>query len=361
MKQTNRKKILYVIPLLHQGLPLSVRINISQRTQLIKQLGHEVTTFPYRGVWSLRGWLTLFRHTQQIDILMIRIDGSCIGDMYTFIKLVRPQLRIIWEVHGFPEENAPTERVILRHIIKKYLRMILSLLVDTCTYISDELRQFAKPRLFAKHHVVIPNFISIKSPHFSRQESNLPAALRKKIKHKFVVLWGGSPQFPWQGIDLIGQLSAYIEQIDLEVIFVVIGKNSWYPLKQTRNILRITNLHRPAYRALLNRADVCIALYNKPPQIPFYFFPMKILDYMYYKRPVIASAFPVLSSIITHRSDGFLVQNTVEDITFLIMQLKNNPKLRNSIGQTAHKTVATRFSDHTARQAYKNMLNTVQK
>lgn len=358
MKNTNRKKILYIIPPLHKGIPLAVRINITQRSYLMKQLGHNVTVYPYHSAWSPTGWAHLYHATKRVDILVIRIDGSCIGDMYTLIKIIRPRLRVIWEIHGFPEENAPTERVVYRHVIKKYLRMMLSFLVDTSTYISDELRQFAKPRIFARRHLIVPNFVSIGSPHFSHHAATLPSSLRTKLAHKFIVLWGGSPQFPWQGIDLIEKLSTYIEQIDLEVLFVVVGKHSWHPIKQSRNILPITNLNRPTYRALLKRADACLALYNKPPQIPVYFFPMKVLDYMYYKRPVIASLFPVLSSIITNRTDGFLVPNTVQDITFSIMQLKNNPDLRRRIGREAHKTVVTRFSERTALHAYKDALKT---
>lgn len=83
---------------------------------------------------------------------------------------------------------------------------------------------------------------------------------------------------------------------------------------------------------------------------------MKVLDYMYYKRPVIASSFPVFASIITHGSDGFLVPNDVGEITFSIMKLKNNPVLKRTIGEAGHATVMDRFSDHQAREAYKAVL-----
>lgn len=357
MQHINRKKILYVVPALSGKSPLAVRLNIAQRTRLMKHLGHTVNLFTYRGAWSTAGWLQLLRAMQKIDILMIRIDGSCIGDMYTLAKLLHPRVRVVWETHGFPEENATTKKILTRHMIKKYQRRALSFLVDTCIYVSDELMQYAKPRVLAKNHIVIPNFVSMGSPHFSFRTSKLPAYIRNKIKNKFVVLWGGSPQFPWQGIDLIGQLSTYVEQIDLEILFVIIGKNSWYPLKQSRNVLLINNLDRSVYCSLLRRSDVCVAFYNTPPQVPLYFFPMKILDYMYYKKPVIASSSPVLSSIITNRENGFLVPNNVQDITFSIMQLKNNPELRRSIGMSAHTTIVSRFTDRQAQRAYRKILH----
>lgn len=356
MKQTYRKHVVYVIPTLRYGTPVSVRTNIAQRTRLMKHLGYRVTQLQYRRAWSLPGWRNLYRLTAKAGILMIRVDGSCIGELYTLIKILRPNLRVFWEIHGFPEENAPDDRVLFLHVIQKYRRMMLSFLVYTAIYISEELKQYAANRIFADSHMVIPNFISTRISHFSLHHQRLSTELQKKITGKFIVLWGGSPQFPWQGIDLIKKLSTYIEQIDLQVMFIVIGKNSWYPLKNSRNVLQITNLRRSAYLALLNKADVCLALYNKPPQIPLYFFPMKILDYMYRKKPVIATAFPVASSIIMHGSDGFLVPNDIGEITFSIMKLKNNPILRQTIGNAAHATVSGRFSDHQAKQAYKNIL-----
>ncbi len=353
MQQTNRKKILYITPALSGKTPLAVRLNIAQRTRLMKRLGHRVNLFTYQGAWSISGWHRLFHAIRKIDILMIRIDGSCIGDMYSLAKLLNPQMRVIWEIHGFPEENAPTNKLLFRHVIKKYQRLLLSHLVETCMYISDELLKFSLSRLRAKHHIVITNFVSARTSHFSGATSRLPKAIDKRVARKFVVLWGGSPQFPWQGIDIITKLGAYVEQIDPEVLFIMVGKNSWHKLVKSRNITQIDTLSRRAYRALLKRADVCIALYHKPPQTPLYFFPMKILDYMYHQRPVIASSFPVTASIITHGSDGFLVPNDIQEITYSIMKLKNNPALRKAVGKAARATIAGRFSDQQAMQAYK--------
>lgn len=356
MKHHQHQKIIYIVPPI-KYMPLAVTINISERTRLIKQLGHSVRHVVYRGAWSVRGWLHLYRTSAKADTLIIRIDGSCVGDAYTLIKLVRPGLNIVWEVHGFPEENAPTDAPIFRHRVKKYIRWALSFFVDTNIYISEELKRYAEPRLAHRCSAVIPNFVTRHSPHFSRQTTRLSPAVQKKIRDKFVVLWGGSPQFPWQGIDTIEKLSEYIAQIDPEIQFVLVGKDSWHPLKESRNLLQIETLQRSQYRMLLKKADVCLALYTKPPQTPLYFFPMKILDYMYYKKPVIASSFPVLSSIITHNTDGFLVSNTIQDIAFYIMKLKNNPDLKRTIGEAAHKTVTDRFSEDTAKKALRDVFH----
>lgn len=348
--------IVYVTHALTGALPFAVDINIRQRISLMRRLGHSVTHIEYGGVWSLSGWRKFLGASKKADIIMIRIDGSCVGDMYTLVKIVYPRLRIVWEVHGFPEENAQSLRPVPRFVLKKYIRYYLSYLVGTCMYVSHELMQYAQKRLAARKHIVIPNFVTQTGKHVFSIRA-LPSDLRDRVNKKFVVLWGGSAQFPWQAIDQIEKLAQYVAQIDPLVLFVIAGKPGWHSIQPARNILLMHNIRRLSYQTMLGRADVCLALYHKPPQVPFYFFPMKILDYMYHGRPVIASMHPTLSSIITHGKDGFLVSDSVGDMAFLLMKLKNNPALRTSLGKRAHETVMGRYTDRVIKQAYAAMLN----
>jgi len=349
--------ILYLTPEVTPDTDLAVRYNISWRKQLIKDLGLNVihTSFPKQLITT--EWIPLVHSLFHATHVIIRIDGSGKGDYLTLLKLLHPSSKIIWEVHGTPEENIKYKGDIpKKYYVLTFRRKILSMLVTTCMYVTKELADFIRPRIYSKHHVVVPNFISLRSSEYNNNFPVMPTFLKRKITKKFVILWGGSARYPWQAIDSMVHVAKYFIQKDPTILFIIVGRHSWFPIPQIKNILYIQKLPRSSYIALLCRANICLALYHRPPHAPLYFFPMKLLDYMYHKRPVIASDFPAFRTIISNNNNGILVFNNIRQIVQAILRLKKDSALRHHIGRAAYKTVVTRYTDDIVKNKYRDLL-----
>ena len=90
----------------------------------------------------------------------------------------------------------------------------------------------------------------------------------------------------------------------------------------------------------LAQMDVAVAPY--PPLEQFYFSPLKVYEYMAAGLPVIASDIGQLRQVITPGETGLLVPpGDVEALVQALLQLQQNPVLRQRLGQQAQRQIAT--------------------
>lgn len=288
---------------------------------------------------------------------MIRVDGSGIADKFTFLKLLSPRLPVIWELHGFPQESSAHRPSLMQQLthFKYYLkRRVLSYFVDTVICVSHELESYAKTQMHVRHSVVIPNFIVPSEYRLSKDRHD--TALETLSSH-FLVCWGGSADLHWQALDLIEQTAVRVHKIDPSILFVVVGSNAWRTPKWHSNILYLSRIPRKNLLQLIKRADICLALYHAPKNVPFYFAPLKILDYMTLHKCIIATDQPSIRRLITNDVNGLLTNNNPADITKKILLLKKHPQYAKKMGNQAHQTAMNRFSIKQATNLYAAALN----
>lgn len=358
----NGKKILYISYKPHlTGAAIST--NTQRRINAMEQAGYHVIEFIHNPHRVIKDFYRMILLLSDIDCINIRIDGSCILDKFTLLKLFRWSIKIIWEVHGFPEENHPARLtfrdtlVSTKSLIK---RRLLSYLVDRFIYISPELKQYARNKFANRSSTIISNFIAAEEGVNSGGKSITTMERYLSQTNYFKVVWTGNPTLAWQATDVIEKTAQYIYKIDPSIIFILVGyPDSGRPMQWFKNIIVLGRLPRDATMQIISLSDVCIALYHTPAWVPFYFIPLKVLDYMKLKKPIVATKLATIQSLILHGHNGLLTRNNAREVAGNILLVKKNRRLATRLGRNAYNTIV---SAHTVTQAavlYQNLFSTI--
>ncbi len=156
---------------------------------------------------------------------------------------------------------------------------------------------------------------------------------------RFVIGFVGSLK-PWHGVDVLADAFRRLAGEDRRYHLLIVGDG---PLAKELDRLegelpgRVTFARSVApgdVPAYIRAMDVALAPY--PPLEPFYFSPLKVLEYMACGRPVVASAIGQLCALIDHDSTGLLVPpGDVDALSAAIRRLASNQQLRWSMGKRA--------------------------
>ncbi len=325
-------------------------INSTRRAEVLTLIGFRVEMYSHKLKNFLQDFWFLAKKVRHAKYVYIRIDGSMILDKFTLLKFFSWNTKFIWEIHGFPEENYNTNYTMPTRLARqrKYLkRYALSCLIDASIFISQELLQFAKSKMVLHTSAVIPNFVNI-----SKTLRQSTTTFRLLCPDAYIVLWGGFTQLHWQGIDILEHAARHVYAKDPSIIFLVVGGDGWHKFSWRKNILFLNSMPRNIFLEFIARSNICLALYHKPKHTPFYFSPLKILDYMMYHKPVIATNQPTIASIISHNHNGILTNNNPRSLATQILQLKKDVALSKRIGENAFKVLQEKFSQKTAAELY---------
>ena len=348
MKPSNNR-IIYITHDRSIGSEAAV-INSARRAEVLTLIGLRVEIYSHKLKNFLQDFWFLAKKVRHAKYVYIRIDGSMILDKFTLLKLISWNTKFIWEIHGFPDENYDTNYALPSYLMrqKNYLkRRILSYLIDAYIFVSQELQAFATSKIAPHKNAVIPNFVNL-----PKTLGTSTTTLRILRPDTFVVLWGGFTQLHWQGIDILEHTAKYVYTKDPSIIFLVVGDSGWHEFVWRKNILFLNSMPRNTFLEFIARSNICLALYHKPKHTPFYFSPLKILDYMMYHKPVIATNQPTIASIITHNHNGILTNNNPRSLAAQILQLKTDIVLSKHIGENAFKVLQKKFSQKTATELY---------
>lgn len=346
-----RETIAYIVPTL--GTHTAIDINIQRRMAAMENAGFKVLLFEHTKKTYVHTVIRLLRMRNKFNHIVIRIDGSCILDKYTFWKCILLKHHFIWEIHGSPEERLEVNTAIESYFFvwKNALRRrILSYLVDVCIFISGELYEYSKRKIQIKKWQIIPNFVPSSHKQATSQSFRFPF---KKIS--FVVIWGGDASLPWQATDIIYKVAKIIEAKDRHVLFLLFGKNNYYSRHNSPNILHLNPIPYAQYMNYVKESHICLALYHKPSHFPFYFHSMKLLDYLAYGKPIIASDMGTLSAFI-RSSGGILTENNPERISDAILALKRNKRAYLAIAKKARQAARTLFSEKQIHKLYRDCI-----
>ncbi len=144
---------------------------------------------------------------------------------------------------------------------------------------------------------------------------------------------------------------------DPAVMFLMIGKGEqWASCKEKihaqklhNNIILTGSVPYDQIPSYLNAADICFALFDRtyPPfkKSPFFYSSIKIHEYKACGKPVIASDFGNLKTLVKDGVNGLLVnEQHVPEIERAILKLITHKKLSQKIGLTNRKEVLERYS-----------------
>ncbi len=354
----NPKAIAYIIPPYFQDSAISE--NVRRRKEVLEKLGYSVCLIEHQKKHFLEICLSLWKKRRFFKYIIIRLDGTSLLDKYSLLKLVLPKHEFIWEVHGFPQEllefseNISTRLIVLKDSVK---RKMLSFLISAYIFISPELHAYAKRNIFIRRAFIIPNFIHT-YPKRPAKRQLLTSLLQKKA---YIVLWGGDASLPWQATDLIPIIAQEIYQHDKNILFFLVGTHRYYPTRTANNVVYLQSMPHPQFISLVNQSDVCLALYHKPKHFPFYFYPMKLIDYLSAGKPVIATKLGSIATLIEHNINGFITNNDINVIAQIILRLKQNKKLAKRIAKNARTGAIKRLSEYQAKLMYMSLFQSLSK
>lgn len=160
--------------------------------------------------------------------------------------------------------------------------------------------------------------------------------------NKFIVHWHGFI-VPHHGLEIV-IAAANILKNNPQVEFLITTRfdKKFEKIKQKIDELKLTNIKlSPPVKInqladQINSVDVCLGVFsnNKKAQIVI---TNKIFEAIACAKPVITARHKVVTELFTDRENMFLVEpNNPQDLANKILELTNNPELKNKIGQNAY-------------------------
>lgn len=278
-----------------------------------------------------------FKLANKIDIALIIIDGTFSFNTEKFSLLALLGVPVIWLINApHTEMLALNNKDSLGYKIAIIQRIFFSKFVSGAVTISHEVGNYAANTLKISQVKILPNGTDFQ--HFKPGEMHRLTVL-DQFKQKFKVVWAGNGSYPWQALDLIVKAAKKAYSIDKNILFVIITKDSWYPLPVLPNLLVLPSVSYKDLPLFLNAADVCLAVNNPQIQKVFYNSPMKLFDYMSMRKPIIASNIGQIKEIIKDGQNGLLINNSANDLLKKLLWIKNNKKKAQKIGAQARNDV----------------------
>ena len=314
--------------------------------QLVKgflSAGHHVHAlqgqYPYEHYtrYSMRQALRMVRN---VDVLYLRLGGGLRQDVLSILKMFAGRrIPLVWEI------NAPAaERMNFRSRIVEGAWRALRPLADAAVCVSDELGGYLRDVLKIRRVEVVPN--GSDPQQFTPARGDRALLSPDPERDEFVVLWAGSAQFPWQGIQTIYQVARLMGDRDPGVRFVLVTNPRHLVTDVPGNIRVVPAVDYARIADYMAAADLCLCLYQgyEWSKIGCYNSPLKLFDYMSCARPVIATRMGQIAQVIQDGENGFLTNNDAEDIVSKILYIKGHPDAAAKIGAAARKTVGDYYN-----------------
>ncbi len=277
-----------------------------------------------------------FRFLKGIDVIYIRVHELLQTDRFTLLKFLKLSgLPVIWEINAPLDENLSLGMSAAQVKRLEFWRAFFARFVDAAIATCDELKEYAQKKLCIRDSRSVP--LGSDPLMFTPQKKN--GNVYRGYRNKFKVVWVGSAQYTWQGLNDIFRVARILEKKDPAVEIFVIGKKE----NQTLDNQGLNNVHiidRMPYEdipAHIASADLGLCLYNLDGQSNgFYRSPLKLFDYMACSLPVIATRIGQVAKIIEHGRNGYLIDpGNPEMIAEHILEIKENRAKAARMGENA--------------------------
>jgi glycosyltransferase involved in cell wall biosynthesis len=287
--------------------------------QLAKQLlarGHTLfTTLPDESDRFVKlSPEQLAARARDIDVFYIRIHGTKSNDALTSLRHANREASCVWEINA-PLDERRTSGVrgfrLWRH---KRRRRKLARLVDGAICVSDELERYAHDELGIARTTVIPN---ASDPTLFDPVARDPALFPPD---RFVVIWAGSPQYPWQGLRIVERIARELRSSRPQVLFAVTAEGA--STDNLRYLGRLAHRDLPRYLA---SAHVGLCIYEPIDFYPrFYFSPLKLYDCMASGLAVLGTALGQVGQVIASERCGVTTDGSLTDLVSRIATLESD-------------------------------------
>jgi glycosyltransferase involved in cell wall biosynthesis len=311
-------------------------VHVSQVAEALHRRGHRLyTNLPGEpDIFNGSGPGALMENLAGIQAFYIRIDGWPERDNLTQHRRINRHAPCIWEV------NAPVEEM-RNHMVSESRidwfnrrRRALALLADTAICVSEEMEDYARSFLGIRKTFLVPNG---SNPGIFSPERSDPSLYGTD---RFNVIWIGSAEYRWQGIDLVRKAAERLLPIDKEIRFLVTAEG-----RSTENLRYLGKIPYDDVPRHVASADIGLCIYENIDYYPrFYFSPLKLYDYMASGLPVLGTDVGQIRRVIEEHGSGILAGNSIEDIVSGLLRLKKDDRARREMGARGRAAVADRYN-----------------
>ncbi|MBA4373995.1 MAG: hypothetical protein C0402_14185 [Thermodesulfovibrio sp.] len=334
----------------HQGLSIAYLTNISAKftgsggsvhvSQVAENLikgGHLLfTNLPSEpGPFIKLTRRDFLNRGEEIGVFYIRIDGGSHNDELTLLRMSNAYAPCVWEV------NAPLEELRTLGKSEELLRKSnmrrkkLARLVDAAICVSDEMAEYARDELGIKEIFVVPN--GSDTERFSPEKRD--EAIYDRSRYK--VLWSGSPNYGWQGLNIVRELARKCRDKGIDDLLFIVTADG----VSTDNIHYLGHIPYAEMPRYIASADLGLCLYGDIDYYrKFYFSPLKLYDYMASGIPVIGTKAGQIKMVIEEQRNGLLTDNAIDDLIDKIQFLKKNSALAVEMGTRGRQAVLEKYN-----------------
>jgi glycosyltransferase involved in cell wall biosynthesis len=311
-------------------------VHVTQVAQNLQSLGHTLyTNLLQESDKFIR--LTedgFFRRGREVEAFYIRLHGSPGNDELTCLRAANADAPCIWEVNA-PLEELRTRGVPEEELFKKNeRRKELAKMVDAAVCVSLEMEEYAKNFLGIKKTFVVPNGAD--------PEMFTPAKREEELYRRtdFKVLWSGSPEYSWQGLEMVQRLAEKLKVVDSSILVAATAKGT-----STENLLYLGSLPYTEMPRYMASADVGLCVYKRLDFFEkFFFSPLKLYDYMASGLPIIGSNVGQIKLVLEEYKNGVLTDVTVDDLVEKVLYVKNNRVKAYAMGRNGRRAVIERHN-----------------
>jgi len=284
-----------------------------------------------------------------IDLLYIRFPFE---NEWTFLNCLR--LLANRHIPTICEFNAPLEQLTreapprsfwsLRYKARLYSRnhALIRGCVDHGISVSEELAGYARDTFGLREVTVLPDAGDPELFHPRYREEG--RALMGVKDDDFVVFWGGSTAFDWQGLEEIIDAAAQLKADDVKC--VIVGDTENLPRGLPAQVITPGLQSYFDMPRFIAGSDVCMCIYKPYDWCPIGFFgsPLKLFDYMACGRAVIASRMGQIAEVIQDGENGVLVNGSIREMAEKIAWLRSDPRKRQVLGEAARESIIRRYN-----------------
>lgn len=293
-----------------------------------------------KGVLDLKALFRFRKYVKANQVTIVQAHSTSFFLAF-LLRLICPSVRLIWHDHyGDSEFLAQRPRVVLRLVLPFFSGIIA---------VNQKLKTWSEQQFHLKNTLYLPNFPS--------EENTVPeqTSLFGITGKRIVCLANLRAQ---KDHFLLLEVAKRVQQTHPDWSFHLVGKdfNDAYSQK-IKQLVVAYHLEKNVFlygskedvSHILNQSDIAI-LTSQSEGLP-----VALLEYGWYRKPVVVTAVGEISSLVTHRKNGFLIASQQEGLFYeALVELIANPSLCVRFGEKLYQSVVLNYSETAVVQQYLN-------